>query len=187
MKNKKDSRQEFQKDPLVKNKIVAAIILSGLVAAASGVVARLIYQSPKLVNQAFILPGSNETVASNVITVSGGDASGPGAIKDLYKTVSIEDGLVVARKCQACHGFDAGGAHRVGPNLYGIMGAPVAGIDGYVYSDSLVAVGGTWTEDKMNQWLYNPRSLASNTRMTFAGLLDDKERAAIILYMRSLR
>ena len=177
-----------KKDPLLRNKIVAAVILSGLVASAAGVVARIIYHpTQNMANQSFVLPGSNETVASNVVTVSGGQTAGPGAITDLFKKVTIADGVAVARKCQACHDFTPGGANKVGPGLYGILGRAVGGEAGYAYSDAMKAVGGVWTVDKMNQWLYNPRSLASGTKMTFIGLSDDKERAAIILYMQSLR
>ncbi|MDI9313162.1 MAG: cytochrome c family protein [Hydrotalea sp.] len=177
-----------KKDPLLRNKIAASIILSALVAATAGVVARVIYH-PKhnLSNQAFVLPGSNETVASNVVTVSGGANAGPGAINDLFKKVTAADGAVVARKCQACHDFTKGGPNKVGPELFGIVGRAVASGTGYSYSDSLKAVGGSWNVDKLNQFLYNPRSLASGTKMTFAGLPDDKERAALILYLQSLR
>ena len=89
------------------------------------------------------------------------------------------------KKCTACHTINQGGAAGLGPNLWGIMGQPIAGQPGFAYSDALKAVGGTWTWDQMSAWIKSPRNFASGTKMTFAGISDPQDRADLLLYLNS--
>ncbi len=88
------------------------------------------------------------------------------------------------RKCQACHTDNDGGADRVGPNLYEVVGRPVASKEGYAYSPALSAKGGTWDYDALNTFLAGPQADIPGTKMTFAGLPKDDERANVIAYLR---
>ena len=88
--------------------------------------------------------------------------------------------------CTACHTFNDGGKAGIGPNLYGVVGGPIDHMQGFNYSDALKAKHGTWTFDALNQWLYKPSAFAQGTRMTFAGISDAKQRANVMLYLRSL-
>ncbi len=88
-------------------------------------------------------------------------------------------------KCRACHTLEAGGRNGVGPNLYGIVGAPVAARDGYSYSSALVEFGGEWTFDRLDAWLANPKLAVPGNKMSFAGLRRPDQRADLILYLRS--
>lgn len=100
-----------------------------------------------------------------------------------------EAGQQAVRVCAACHTFDEGGANRVGPNLYGILGQPVASIDGYDYSDALDAKreeGEVWDPANMDAFLEAPSQWASGTRMIFAGIRQEERRADIIAYLNSL-
>jgi cytochrome c len=88
--------------------------------------------------------------------------------------------------CVACHTFVEGGKAGIGPNLYGIVGAPHAHMEGFVYSNALKSHEGPWTFDELNKWLTKPAAYAPGTRMTFVGIKDAKDRADVIDYLRTL-
>jgi cytochrome c len=81
---------------------------------------------------------------------------------------------------------DRGARPKVGPDLYGVVGRPVASVPGFSYSSALKALGGTWTFDALNKWLTKPSADAPGTAMTFAGLSNAKQRADVIVYLDSL-
>jgi cytochrome c len=92
-------------------------------------------------------------------------------------------GEQVFKKCGACHNASPGGANALGPNVHGIMGAPIAGKPGFAYSDALKGKGGTWTWDAMSEWLKSPKTFAAGTKMTFAGLSKPEDRANLLVWL----
>jgi len=94
-------------------------------------------------------------------------------------------GADVFKKCTACHTINPGGANGLGPNLHGIMGAPVAGKPGFAYSDALKSKGGSWDWETMSQWLKSPKTFAPGTKMTFAGLSKPEDRANLLAWMNT--
>jgi cytochrome c len=102
-------------------------------------------------------------------------AADPGAGATYFKQV-----------CSVCHTADQGGKAGVGPNLYNVVGGPHAHMEGFNYSPALKAKTGSWTFDELNEWLHKPSAYAPGTRMTFAGIANDKMRANVIAYLRSL-
>ncbi|MCB1353787.1 MAG: cytochrome c family protein [Rhodobacteraceae bacterium] len=97
-------------------------------------------------------------------------------------------GEKVFRKCKACHDIGEGAKNKVGPELNGVVGAPIAGRDdGFAYSDALKAKGAdgaVWTDENLAAWLHNPKEFAKGTKMTFAGLKKDDEIADVIAYLQ---
>lgn len=88
-------------------------------------------------------------------------------------------------RCGTCHTFDQGGAVKQGPNLYGVMGAPIGKhAAGFAYSSALSGHGGDWSYENMDAWLTSPKAFASGTKMSFAGLSNGQDRANIILYLK---
>jgi cytochrome c len=98
-----------------------------------------------------------------------------------------KQGQAAVRVCRTCHTFEEGGAHRVGPNLWNVVGRPIASAEGYSYSDALQGMSGqTWTLETLNEFLLNPRGFAPGTKMAFGGLKRDEQRLQLLAYLRSL-
>ena len=90
------------------------------------------------------------------------------------------------RYCGACHSFNQGGANMVGPNLYDIVEKPIALKSGYSFSAALTAKHAAWSYENLDAWLADPKAWAPGTKMAFAGIPSEKQRAAVVAYLRSL-
>lgn len=101
-------------------------------------------------------------------------------------TADLAVGKKEARKCRACHTLDRKAAVRFGPPLWNIVNRPVATIKGFAYSKSMKKLGGIWDYERLNAFLSDPNSVAPKSRMRFTGIKELSERAALILYLRSL-
>jgi cytochrome c len=106
-------------------------------------------------------------------------------IANMLASASVQTGTSDARVCLTCHNFAKGQGNKVGPDLYGVVGRPVASVEGFNYSPALKAKGGTWTFDALNAWLKDPRADVPGTLMTFAGIPSEKQRADVIDYLDS--
>jgi cytochrome c len=95
-------------------------------------------------------------------------------------------GVALLARCRACHTLDEGGARRVGPNIWGIVGKAKGTSEGYAYSDALANAGGTWTFADLDGYLTAPREFMPGTKMTFPGIPDAADRANAILSLRAL-
>jgi cytochrome c len=131
-------------------------------------------------------PGMIVEVAA--VTPAAGETEGDGPdIAALLAAADPAAGESAARACQACHTFDQGGAHRVGPNLWGIVGLPIAHHDDYAYSDALQAMSDdSWTFEALDDFIRNPRGFAPGTKMAYGGMQRDAQRADLLVYLRSL-
>ena len=93
---------------------------------------------------------------------------------------------VFKSRAAMCHTKDQGGANGVGPNLWGIVGRDAATIEGFAYSPCMKASGVTWTEEKLDVYLENPKKMLPATKMAFAGLKKPADRANIIEFLKTL-
>ena len=102
----------------------------------------------------------------------------------LLATANLESGQKISKKCVACHGFDAGGPNKVGPNLYNIVNKDQGKAD-YAYSKVLASLSGKWTYEELNKFLYKPKLYSKGTKMNYAGLSKTKDRANLIAWLRT--
>ena len=178
-----NSRVQFMAT-LEGNKIAAAVLTAGVVAMSTMLVGELIYPHPQIAENAYPIMAADDGAATDQV-VAEEPALEP--VGPLLASATVDDGLRVARRCSACHTFDQGGANRVGPNLWNIVNAPHAHMDGFSYSDALQAMADKpWTYEELNAFLADPKTYAPGNRMSFAGLRNVEDRAAIIVYLRSL-
>ena len=161
------------------NKIVASIILGVLVVFGVGKFADWLFFVEK--------PAQPSYVVEAPVSKSTSAASGEGKV-DIVKLLSagtIEHGQNVFKKCSACHVVAKGGKNKIGPALYGVLGRKSGSIADYKYSKALIAHGKVWSYEEMNAYLLKPQAHIKGTKMAFAGLKSEKDRASVILYMNS--
>jgi cytochrome c len=104
----------------------------------------------------------------------------------LLKDASPEDGARLFRMCMPCHAGEKNAPHRIGSNLWGIVGSRKAAHPDYRYSAALKAKGGTWSYRDLAEYLHNPRTFAPGTSMSFAGMTDNRKIADLLVYLRTL-
>ena len=111
---------------------------------------------------------------------------GAGDLESLLASADPERGAKVFRKCVLCHTVEKDGGEKLGPNLWGMVGAPVAARDGFSYSKALTALGGNWTLERLDAYLKKPRVLVKGTSMIFVGLDDVNDRVDVIAYLNRM-
>jgi cytochrome c len=166
------------------NKMAAAVLTAGVIASFCGFVASVAVHPKKLEQNAYVVPG----VEAKPEAGGAGGAAGPEPVAPLLASANPQAGQEVAKKCLQCHSLEKGGPNKIGPNLFGIVGAPKGHEgSGFAYSPALLATGGNWTEEELNKFIFKPQGYAKGTKMTFAGLPKTQDRADLIKYLETLK
>lgn len=168
------------------NKIIASILTALIVAMVSGLLAEQFVRPQELAKPVFVAAGTPAPASA-----PSPQAAAPAlpAIGPLLAKADAAKGQTLTTVCQVCHTFDKGGANKVGPNLWNVVGQPIGeGRGGYSFSDAIEKdKGQIWTPEKLNEWLDDPQHFAPGTKMTFAGFPQAQNRADVIKYLQSLK
>ena len=162
------------------NKIVAAVLMVALLIIGIGKLSNVIFhvEKPKTpgyaveVEQATKVSSSTEKVVEEKVDIASLMAMGDIAL-----------GEKVFKKCAACHSIVKDGKNNIGPALYNVVGRKIGAVTDYKYSKALSSYDKEWTFEELNGYLTKPAKWIKGTKMAFAGLRKEKDRASVIKYL----
>lgn len=165
------------------NKAAAAVLTAGITFMVAGVVGDFLVHPPRLYQTAI-----NTGAPAQAAAPAAPAAPAVEPIAPLLAAANADNGRALAgRLCASCHNFAQGGANGVGPNLWGIVGAPHARVAGFNYSAANRALADKpWDYEALNAFLQRPATAMPGTRMAFAGINSAQQRADVIAFLRSL-
>jgi cytochrome c len=164
------------------NTVAGCVLASALFAMVVGKVSNAVVHPHKLDKPALAVADEAPTTA-----VAAAPAQELAPIGPKLAGANVEAGKAIFQKqCFTCHTADKGGANKVGPNLWGIVGRKMASHAGFSYSSALQARGGDWTYEDINHMIFKPTTFVRGTKMAFAGLPKEQERADVIAYLRTM-
>ena len=162
------------------NKIIAAVLMVALLVIGLGKIADSVFHVKKPKNPGYKVEVESQ-LASNASQAA--DVTEKIDIAAIMALGDVVSGEKIFKKCAACHSIDKGGKNKIGPALYNVVGRAVGGIDDYKYSKALASYGKEWTFEELNGFLLKPASYLKGTKMSYAGLRKEKDRASIIKYL----
>jgi len=162
------------------NKIVAAVLMVALLVIGIGKLSNVIFhvEKPKT-------PGYAVEV-EQVTTVSSTTEQAVEEKIDIAALMAMGDialGEKVFKKCAACHSIVKDGKNNIGPALYNVVGRKTGAVTDYKYSKALASFEKEWTFEELNGYLTKPAKWIKGTKMAFAGLRKEKDRASVIKYL----
>jgi cytochrome c len=162
------------------NKIIAAILMVALLVIGLGKIADSVFHVNKPKNPGYQVEVENQ--------LTSGISEAPEKVEkiDIAAIMALGDvanGEKIFKKCAACHSINKGGKNKIGPALYNVVGRTVGGINDYKYSKALASYGKEWTFEELNGFLLKPATYIKGTKMSYAGLRKEKDRASVIKYL----
>lgn len=163
------------------NKIIAAIVLTVTIVFGINKIADIVYNVKAPENSIYKVVKVSETnEAKDNNDIKSEDSNNDVALLALGNTAQ---GKKIFKRCAACHSISKGGSNKIGPALWGVIGRKAGAINDYKYSKGMSALGKTWNFETMNAFLIKPKDYVKGTKMAYAGLKKEEERASIILYL----
>jgi cytochrome c len=165
------------------NKIAGAVLATALVVFGLKELSGAVYHTAVPEKPGFIIEVAEAAAGGE----KPADAGPVVSIGTLLASADATKGAATAKVCMACHNFDKGGPNKVGPNLWDVVERPVASHEGYEYSAGFKSHSSEkWSYDNLNAFILNPKQHMQGTKMGFAGLKKDADRANVIAYLASL-
>ena len=169
--------KKIKMDSFEINKIIAAILVTVLLVFGIGKISEIIFHTEKPDVQGYkveikVDSSVDQTKTENQIDISALLAQG-----------DTDHGKSIFKKCVACHSIAQDGGNKIGPKLYNVVGRTVGSLSDYKYSKALASYGKEWTFEELNGFLIKPSKWIKGTKMAFAGLKKEKDRASVLLYL----
>ena len=162
------------------NKIVAAVLMVALIVIGIGKLSDVIFHVEKPETPGYSVKVEAVTTASTSSTSTETDKID---IAALMAMGDIAHGEKVFKKCAACHSIVKGGKNAIGPALYNVVGRKIGAIEDYKYSKALSSYDREWSFEELNGFLIKPAKWIKGTKMAYAGLRKEKDRASVIKYL----
>ena len=162
------------------NKIIAAVLMVALLVIGIGKISNIIFHVEKPKTPGYVVDINEITKASTATVEIAEDIVD---IAALMAMGDITSGEKIFKKCAACHSIVKGGKNNIGPALYNVVGRRSGTVTDYKYSKSLANHGKVWTFEELNGYLIKPAKWIKGTKMAFAGLRKEKDRASVIKYL----
>ena len=162
------------------NKIIAAVLMVALLVIGIGKLSDIIFYVEKPETPGYAVD-IEQTITANTSSVETVEEKID--IAALMAMGDIAVGEKVFKKCAACHSIVKGGKNNIGPALYNVVGRKIGVVSDYKYSKALSGYGKEWTFEELNGYLIKPAKWIKGTKMAFAGLRKEKDRASVILYL----
>ena len=166
------------------NKIIAAVLLAALIIIGIGKFADYLFFVDKPEQSAYKVEGLEPAKTAGQVSETV-EEKVEVDIKALLAMGDLAHGEKVFKKCSACHQIASDGKNMIGPNLWSVIGRTAGSISDYKYSKAMIAYAKEWSFEEMNSYLIKPQAYIKGTKMAFAGLRKEKDRASVILYMNS--
>jgi cytochrome c len=173
-------KNKIYMDSFELNKIIAAILMVALLVIGLGKIADGIFHVKKPERPGYQVEVESQSTSSATQVTEIGEKIDIAAIMALGDVAS---GEAIFKKCAACHSIKKGGANKIGPALYGVVGSKVGSASDYKYSNALASYGKEWTFEELNGFLTKPGSYLKGTKMSYAGLRKEADRASVIKYL----
>ena len=162
------------------NKIIAAILLVALLVIGIGKLSDIIFYVEKPKTPGYVVKVEQASLASDISAEQNDEKID---IAALMAMGDVTSGRKIFKKCSACHSIVKGGKNNIGPALYNVVGRKVGSISDYKYSKALLGYDKEWTFEELNGYLIKPAKWIKGTKMAFAGLRKEKDRASVIKYL----
>ena len=162
------------------NKIVAAVLLVALLVIGIGKISNLLFNVEKPEVSGYKVEVTEDVSKKSVAQK---EEKVEVDISALMAKADLAHGEKVFKKCSACHSIKAGGGNKIGPALYNVVGRKVGGVADYKYSKALAGYDKEWSFEELNGFLIKPTKWIKGTKMAYAGLRKEKDRASVIKYL----
>jgi cytochrome c len=165
------------------NTVAGCVLASALFAMVVGKVSNAVVSPHHIEKPALAVTDA----APEQAAATGGGAAELPPIGPKLKDANVDRGKqLFQQQCFTCHTVEKGGANKVGPNQWNLVGRKKASEEGFSYSSALKEKGGEWSYEDINHMIFKPQAFIKGTKMAFAGMAKEQDRADVIAYLRTM-